>query len=74
MARVTGVQEKYPMAERSPKKDFGSARDIERVKKEFGDRATSVTVSMKYVREIGSFLKKIEQAHKAAERSKLSFG
>ncbi|GMT40102.1 MAG: hypothetical protein IEMM0001_0837 [bacterium] len=52
---------------------FTSPKIAEEMKKKFGDQAETVTVTMKYRRQVGAFVKKIEKAHKKAGKSKLSF-
>lgn len=46
------------------------AKEIARV---FGSEAKTFTVEMKHRRVVGDFVRKIEAAHKRAEKSKLVF-
>jgi hypothetical protein len=46
------------------------AREIARV---FGSEAKTFTVEIKHRRVVGDFVRKIEAAHKRAEKSKLVF-
>lgn len=46
------------------------AKEIARV---FGTEAKTFSVEMKHLREVGNFVRKIESAHKRAEKSKLVF-
>ena len=46
------------------------AKEIARV---FGHQARTSTVSLKHERVVGQFLRRIESAHKRAEKSKLVF-
>jgi len=57
----------------STERRFGSPEIAREMAKMFGDEAKTVTVEMKYRREVGRFVRKIEKAHKQAEKSKLVF-
>lgn len=52
---------------------FTSPKIADEMKKKFGDKAETVTVTMKYRKEVGAFVRKIEKAHKKAGKSKLFF-
>jgi hypothetical protein len=60
-----------------PKKSnrtFGSPEIAREMARMFGDQAKTISVEMKYEKEFGSFVRKIEDAHKQAGKSKLIFG
>jgi hypothetical protein len=50
-----------------------SSSVAEKAIKTFGNKVKPVDVKMKYRREVDTFLKKIETAHKRAEDSQLLF-
>jgi len=52
---------------------FTSPKIAKEMKKKFGAKAETVEVTMKYRKEVKSFVKKIEKAHKKAGKSKLIF-
>ncbi|NOZ87477.1 MAG: hypothetical protein GXP49_14640 [Deltaproteobacteria bacterium] len=52
---------------------FTSPNIAKEMKKKFGNQAETVTVTMKYRKQVGAFVKKIEKAHKKAGKSKLLF-
>jgi len=52
---------------------FTSPKIAEEIKKKFGNQAETVTVTMKYRKQVGAFVRKIEKAHKKAGKSKLVF-
>lgn len=52
---------------------FTSVRIAKEMKKKFGNRTESIAISMKYQNQIGSFIRKIEKAHKEAGKSDLLF-
>ncbi len=52
---------------------FTSPKIAEEMKKKFGNEAETVTVTMKYRKQVGAFVRKIEKAHKKAGKSKLIF-
>ena len=52
---------------------FTSVRIAKEMKKKFGNRTESIAISMKYQKQIGSFIRKIEKAHKEAGKSDLLF-
>jgi len=43
------------------------------IKKKFGSEAETVTVKMKYRKQVGDFVREIEKAHEKTEKSKLIF-
>ena len=52
---------------------FSSPKIAKEIKKKFGEQTESISINMKYKRNIGRFIRKIERAHKKAEKSTLSF-
>lgn len=52
---------------------FSSPKIAEEIKKKFGDDVKTVSVKMKYTREIGRFIKKIDKAHQRTAQSTLHF-
>jgi len=52
---------------------FSSPNIAKEMKKKFGNKTETVTVTMKYQKQVGAFVKKIEKAHKNAGKSKLIF-
>ena len=52
---------------------FTSPKIAEEIRKKFANRTEVISVTMKYKRNIGRFIRKIERAHKRAEKSTLSF-
>ena len=53
---------------------FGNADLARKVACKFGTSKTSVKVEMRYTKEVRDFVRKIDEAHKKAADSKLSFG
>ena len=60
------------MMEREERK-FTSPKIAEEIRKRFANRTEVISVPMKYKRNIGRFIRKIERAHKRAEKSTLLF-
>ncbi|MES9906037.1 MAG: hypothetical protein ABW168_25595 [Sedimenticola sp.] len=52
-----------------PKQKFTSPEIADKMAKAFGNEAKTVAVDMKYRKEVGDFVLKIEQAHKEAGKS-----
>jgi len=52
---------------------FSSPNIAKEMKKRFGNNIEAITVTMKYQKQVGDFVKKIEKAHKKAAKSKLIF-
>lgn len=52
---------------------FSSPNIAKEMEKKFGNKTETVTVKMKYQKQVGAFVKKIEKAHKNAGKSKLIF-
>jgi len=55
------------------KRTFPSQEIAKEMVKLFGAEAKTVTVEIKYRREVGEFVRKIEKAHRDAEKSTLVF-
>lgn len=53
---------------------FGSPKIAREMARMFGEQAKTISVEMKYEEEVGSFVRKIEDAHRQAGKSKLVFG
>ncbi len=53
--------------------EITSPKIAEEMKKKVGNEAEMVTVTMKYRKQVEAFVKKIEEAHKKAGKSKLVF-
>jgi len=53
--------------------EITSLEIAEEIKKKFGNEAETVTVTMKYRRQVRAFFRKIEKSHKKAGKSKLIF-
>lgn len=54
-------------------KVFGSPDLAKAMKKAFGSKTKAFTLEIKYQREVGDFVRKIEDAHRQAAESKLVF-
>ena len=54
-------------------KAYSSPRIAEELSKQFGTSSKPKKVEMKFVEEVGQFIKKVESAQKAAAKSKLRF-
>ena len=52
---------------------FTSPRIAKEIKKKFAEQTEIISIDMKYKRNIGRFIRKIERAHKRAAKSTLSF-
>ncbi len=52
---------------------FSSPKIAKEIKKKFAEHTEIIPVNMKYKRNIGRFIRKLERAHKKAEKSSLSF-
>lgn len=52
---------------------FTSQKIAEEIKKKFAQQAEIISINIKYKRNIGRFIRKIERAHKKAAKSTLSF-
>ncbi len=53
---------------------FGNADLAKKMASKFGTSQDSVQVEMRYAKEVQTFLKKVEEAHRKAANSKLAFG
>jgi len=56
----------------SPEK-FTSPKIAQEIKREFGDEVKTISVKMKYTREIERFINKIDKAHQRTDQSTLRF-
>ncbi len=56
------------------KATFGNADLAKKMATRFGTNQDTVQVEMRYAKEVQTFLRKIEKAHKKAADSKLVFG
>lgn len=52
---------------------FTSTRIAQEMKKKFGDKVQTISVKMKYKREIGRFIKKMDTAQQRTAKSTLRF-
>ena len=52
---------------------FTSPKIAEEIRKKFANKTEIISINMKYKRNIGRFIRKIERAHKKADKSTLSF-
>ena len=52
---------------------YSSPKIARELTKQFGTSGNPIKVEMKYTREIGSFIKKVESAQRSAASSKLVF-
>ncbi len=52
---------------------FTSPQIAQEIARVFGSDVKTFSVEMKHRKEVGSFVRKIESAHKRAEKSKLVF-
>lgn len=52
---------------------YSSPKIARELRKQFGTSGEPIKVKMKYTREIGRFIKKVESAQRAAAKSKLVF-
>ena len=57
----------------SKNKVLGSPDIAKAMEKEFGRKLGTFVVEIKYQKEVGDFVRKIEDAHKQAAKSKLVF-
>jgi len=57
----------------SPAQRFTSPDIAREMAKLFGDRAKTVPVEIKFAEQAGAFVRKIENAHRKAAKSKLVF-
>ena len=53
---------------------FGNADLAKKMAARFGKNKEAVQVEMRYAKEVGLFIRKVEEAHKKAADSKLVFG
>jgi hypothetical protein len=53
---------------------FGNADLARKMADKFGTSQESVKVDMRYAKEVQAFIRKVEDAHKKAAKSKLVFG
>ncbi len=53
---------------------FGNADLARKMASKFGTGQKSVKVDMRYAKEVQTFIRKVEDAHKKAAESKLVFG
>ena len=54
--------------------EFRSPEVARKMAKLFGRRVKTVTIEMKYARPVRTFVRKIEKAHKQADKGELIFG
>lgn len=52
---------------------YSSPKIAEAFRKRFGDRVKSIKVEMKYTREVSTFIRQAEAAHRATANSRLVF-
>lgn len=52
---------------------FASQKIAKEIKKVFGSKGKTFTSKLQYKRQVGTFVRKIEKAHKDAAKSKLVF-
>ncbi len=52
---------------------YSSPKIARELKKQFGNEARTIKVDMKYAKEIGGFIAKVESAQRKTVGSKLSF-
>jgi len=52
---------------------YSSPKIARELKKQFGDKVRPIKVEMKYTKEIGQFIAKVESAQRKTEGSKLCF-
>ena len=53
---------------------FGNADLAKKIASQFGTSQETVKAEMRYTKEVRTFIRKVEEAHKKAAESKLSFG
>ena len=53
---------------------FGNADLAKKMASRFGMSSESVKVEMRYTKEVQTFIRKVEEAHQKASKSKLVFG
>jgi hypothetical protein len=53
---------------------FGNADLAKKIASQFGTAQDTVKVAMRYTKEVQAFVRKVEEAHKKAADSTLSFG
>ena len=58
---------------RMPETAYASPKIAEAFRKRFGDRVKPIKVEMKYTREVTSFIRRVDAAHKATANSVLVF-
>ena len=56
-----------------PETVYSSPKIAEAFRKRFGTQVKSIKVEMKYTREVSTFIRQIEAAHRATANSKLVF-
>lgn len=52
---------------------YASPKIAKALRKHFGDKVQTIQVEMKYTREVGAFIRKVESAHRATANSHLVF-
>lgn len=52
---------------------YANSRIAEELRRQFGNAAKSVKVEMRYTKEIGDFINRVESAQRMTKGSKLSF-
>ena len=52
---------------------YSSQKLTRELSKQFGDQVRPVKIEMKYTKEVGAFIRKVEEAHRATANSKLVF-
>jgi hypothetical protein len=53
---------------------FGNTDLARKMASQFGKSSESIKVEMRYAKEVQTFIRKVEEAHKKAAKSKLVFG
>jgi len=64
---------KFPISEVQMTTTYSSLKIARELTKQFGMLGKPIKVEMKFTREIGQFIKKVESAQQAAAKSKLVF-
>ncbi len=53
---------------------FGNADLAQKMASKFGKSRETIKVRMRFAKEVKTFIRKVEEAHKKAAQSKLKFG
>jgi hypothetical protein len=56
-----------------PGSTYSSPKIAQAFRRHFGNKVQTIQVEMKYIREVGSFIRKVEAAHRVTANSKLVF-